>query len=730
MTLDLDALDTIAQGIHNDPFAILGMHEIDDHLEVRCFQPHAERVGVIAADTGSEIAQLTRLHAAGFFAGTVPGRARFAYRLALSNAGGAWTIEDPYRFPLVLSDYDIYLLAEGTHHRSYERLGAHGRQIEGVDGTAFAVWAPNAHRVAVIGDFNDWDHRCHPMRLRQSAGIWELFLPGVGVGALYKFAIRGPHGEVLPEKADPFAFSAEPPPRTASVVWPLPAAQPGTGDPQTIDKPISIYEVHLGSWKRGDGNRYLSYAELADDLLPYVRNLGFTHVELMPISEHPFDGSWGYQPTSLYAPTRRFGTPDQFRGFVDRAHALGLKVIIDWVPGHFPTDPHGLGRFDGTALYEHVDPREGRHMDWDTLIYNYGRNEVANFLLSNATFWIERYGIDGLRVDAVASMIYRNYSRREGEWLPNQYGGVENLEATRFLKRMNELVFGQFPAATTFAEESTAWPMVSRPTSMGGLGFGFKWNMGWMHDSLDYIEKEPIHRLYHHDQLTFGLIYAFTENFVLPVSHDEVVHGKRSLIGKMPGDQWQRFATLRAYLGFMFGHPGKKLLFMGNELAQEREWNHDTGLDWGALGDSFHLGVQALVRDLNYLYRGVPALHVLDCEPAGFEWIEANARDESLLTFLRRGHVADDLAIVACNFTPVVREQTRIGVPEPGFYRERLNTDSTFYNGSNVGNGGGLQAEPVPWNGRPYSIAVTLPPLATVFFTLESAAGGGALGLG
>jgi 1,4-alpha-glucan branching enzyme len=723
MTLDFDALDAIAHGSHGDPFAIFGMHETDGHLEVRCFQPHAERAGVIDARSGGEVATLAKIHPAGFFSGVVPGPARFPYRLALANAGGSWTIDDPYRFTLVLSDYDIYLLAEGTHHRAYEQLGAHKRRIDGVDGVAFAVWAPNARRVALIGDFNDWDHRRHPMRLRYGAGIWELFMPGLDAGALYKFAIRGAEGEVLPEKADPYAFAAEAPPNTASVVWPLPEPDQARGEAQTTDKPIAIYEVHLGSWKRAEANRYLSYAELADDLLPYVRNMGFTHLELMPISEHPFDGSWGYQPISLYGPTSRFGTPDQFRAFVDRAHELGLKVVIDWVPGHFPTDPHGLGRFDGTALYEHVDPREGRHMDWNTLIYNYGRREVANFLLSNATFWCERYAVDALRVDAVASMIYRNYSRREGEWVPNQYGGVENLEATAFLKRMNELVFGGFPAATTFAEESTAWPMVSRPTANGGLGFGFKWNMGWMHDTLDYIAREPIHRRYHHDQLTFGLIYAFTENFVLPLSHDEVVHGKRSLIGKMPGDRWQRFANLRAYLGFMYGHPGKKLLFMGGEFAQEHEWNHDRSLDWHLLSDPFHLGIQALVRDLNYLYRGVPALHVLDCDAEGFEWIEPNARDESLLTFLRRGRGAADLAVVACNFTPVVRELVRIGVPAAGFWRERLNTDSRFYNGSDVGSGGGVQSEAVPWNGRPHSIAVTLPPLATVFFTYE---GGGA----
>jgi 1,4-alpha-glucan branching enzyme len=726
MTLDLDTLDTIAQGSHGDPFAILGMHEVGGQLEVRCFQPHAKTASVIDARSGEAIAALTRLHPAGFFAGPVPGRTRFPYRLAFANDGGRWTAEDPYRFPPVLSDYDIHLLAEGTHHRCYEKLGAHAWEIDGVAGTAFAVWAPNARRVAVVGDFNGWDQRIHPMRLRLGAGIWELFVPELGTGALYKFAIRGPQGERLPEKADPYAFCAEPPPQTASIVWPMPRPQPApapTAERQTADQPITIYEVHLGSWKRGDGNRYLSYDELADDLLSYVRDLGFTHVELMPISEYPFDGSWGYQPVGLYAPTRRFGTPDRFHAFVERAHALGLKVIVDWVPGHFPSDAHGLAQFDSTALYEHADPREGRHMDWNTLIYNYGRFEVANFLLSNATFWCERYGIDALRVDAVASMIYRNYSRREGEWLPNQHGGVENLEATHFLRRMNELVFGQFPTATTFAEESTAWPMVSRPTSAGGLGFGFKWNMGWMHDSLDYIAMDPIHRRYHHDQLTFSLMYAFTENFVLPLSHDEVAHGKRSLIGKMPGDRWQRFANLRAYLGFMYGHPGKKLLFMGGEIAQEREWNHDAGLDWHLLEDPYHRGVQALVRDLNQLYRDVPALHRLDAEPAGFEWIEAEARDESYLTFLRRGGDGE-LAVVACNFTPIVREPIRIGVPEPGFYRERLNTDSALYQGSNVGNGGGLRAEPIAWNGRPYSIAATLPPLATLFFSLERGAGG------
>jgi len=720
MTIDLATLDAITQGTHGDPFAVFGMHAVNGHLEVRCFQPHAEHADVIDARSGATVAALTRLHPAGVFAGSVPGRERFPYQLRLSNQGGSWTVDDPYRFSLVLSDYDIYLLAEGTHHRGYEQLGAHPREMDGCPGVAFAVWAPNARRVAVIGDFNDWDARRHPMRLRQGSGIWELFIPNVAPGALYKYAIRGPYGEALPEKADPYGFAAELPPGTASVVAALPPSVQPTDDRQTTDKPIAVYEVHLGSWKRGDGNRYLSYAELADDLLPYVRNMGFTHVELMPVSEHPFDGSWGYQPVGLYAPTRRFGTPDQFRAFVDRAHELGLKVVMDWVPGHFPTDPHGLAHFDGSALYEHQDPREGRHMDWNTLIYNYGRHEVANFLLSNATFWCERYGIDGLRVDAVASMIYRNYSRHEGEWIPNQYGGVENLEATGLLRRMNELVFGTFPSATTFAEESTAWPMVSRPTSMGGLGFGYKWNMGWMHDTLDYMAREPIHRRYHHDQLTFGLIYAFTENFVLPLSHDEVVHGKRSLIGKMPGDRWQRFANLRAYLGFMYGHPGKKLLFMGGEFAQEREWNHDVSLDWHLLSDPAHLGIQALVRDLNYLYRGVPALHARDAEPDGFEWIEPDARDESLLTFLRRGRGPRDIAVIVCNFTPVVRPGVRIGVPEPGFYGERLNTDSTFYGGGNVGNGGGLRSEPVAWNGRPHSILATLPPLATVFFTLEA----------
>ena len=712
-TIGRDEIRAVVEGRHGDPFAILGPHRVGGHLVIRAFLPGADRVAVLA---GSTVTPLERIDDGGLFEGIVA-EDTGAYLLTVSWDGSEHLLEDPYRFPLILSDYDLHLLAEGTHYRSYERLGAHPIALAAVDGVAFAVWAPNASRVAVVGDFNFWDARRHPMRKRPEAGIWELFIPGLRQGAVYKYAIDDAQGNRLPLKSDPYAFHAELRPNTASIVWPLPDKASGAREPQTVHDPISIYEVHLGSWKRGEDNRRLTYRELADDLLPYVRNMGFTHIELMPINEHPFDGSWGYQPIGLFAPTSRFGTPDDFRAFVERAHALGLRVLIDWVPGHFPSDAHGLARFDGTALYEHEDPRLGMHMDWGTLIYNFGRREVANFLIANALFWCERYGIDGLRVDAVASMLYLNYSRKPGEWRPNRFGGVENEEAVAMLRRVNEQVFGGFPRATTIAEESTAWPMVSRPTNYGGLGFGFKWNMGWMHDTLAYMEKEAVHRRYHHHQMTFGLIYAFSENFVLPLSHDEVVYGKKSLLSKMPGDDWQRFANLRAYFGFMWTHPGKKLLFMGGEFGQWNEWNYEQSLDWHLLCSPHHQGIQALVRDLNQLYRGIGALHVKDCEPDGFEWIDANDSDQSVYSYLRRGRDERDIAIVVCNLTPVVREGYRVGVPFGGAYVERLNTDSEHYGGGNVGNAGRVEAEEVETHGRPWSILITLPPLATLVFT-------------
>jgi 1,4-alpha-glucan branching enzyme len=719
---DLHGLaSALASGDCGDPFSVLGLHtEQPDRIVVRCYHPSASRAWTIHRD-GTEIAELEQKYEPGFFAGALPERTDYRLRLALPTR--EIEIEDPYRFPPVLGDLDMHLLAEGTHLRLYERLGAHLIEIDGIKGVSFAVWAPNARRVSVVGGFNDWDGRRHPMRKRIEAGVWELFLPGLEGGEVYKYEIKSADGRLLPLKADPLAFQSERPPRTASIVhgarkheWNDTVWMGSREAANARSAPISIYECHLGSWARvpEEGNRYLTYGELADRLVPYVKQMGFTHLELLPISEYPFDGSWGYQPIALYAPTSRHGTPAEFARFVDRCHREGIGVLLDWVPGHFPTDAHGLVYFDGTHLYEHSDPRLGMHQDWNTLIYNYGRHEVANYLLANAMFWLDRYHIDGLRVDAVASMLYLDYSRKPGQWVPNRFGGNENLEATAFLRRLNELTYAHNPGAVTVAEESTAWPAVSRPTYVGGLGFGYKWNMGWMHDTLRYIGKEPVHRPWHHNDLSFGLLYAFSENFVLPISHDEVVHGKGSLIGRMPGDRWQRFANLRAYLGFMFTHPGKKLLFMGCEFAQEREWNHDAGLDWHLLSDGDHRGVQSLVRDLNAAYRSLPALHQLDCEPQGFEWIDASDHERSVIAFLRRGRDPDQLAVIVCNFTPIPRLGYRVGVPMPGVYAERINTDSTFYGGSNVGNGGGISAEPLPWHGRPCSITLTLPPLATV----------------
>jgi 1,4-alpha-glucan branching enzyme len=723
-----DALEALIRGDHADPFAILGAHPAEGGVAVRVFQPNAARVELIRPNRSAPALELERIHPQGVFAGFVP-KAHLPFRYLLRITwpdNNRSEIDDPYRFPPVIGDLDAHLLGEGTHLRNYERLGAHPREMDGVAGVSFAVWAPNARRVSVVGDFNGWDGRIHPMRRRHGIGIWEIFLPGVARGARYKYEIKDADGRLLPLKADPYAFYAERAPQTASIVHGLPE-QGGWSDAewmatraerQSRDAPISIYEVHLGSWRRvpEEGNRQFTYRELADRLLPYVKDMGFTHIELMPVSEHPFEGSWGYQPIGLYAPTSRFGTPDDFVAFVDRCHYEGLGLILDWVPGHFPTDAHGLGRFDGTALYEHADPRQGFHPDWNTLVYNYGRSEVRNFLLGSALYWLDRYHIDGLRVDAVASMLYLDYSRKEGQWVPNRFGGRENLEAIELLKQTNIEVHGQFPGATTFAEESTAWPAVSRPTWLGGLGFGYKWNMGWMHDTLRYIGNDPIHRRWHHNDLTFGLLYAFSENFVLPLSHDEVVHGKGSILGRMPGDEWQKHANFRAYIAFMFAHPGKKLLFMGTEIAQGNEWNHDGSVEWHLLQYPFHKGAQTLVRDLNNLYRSRAALHALDCEAEGFEWIEASDSDNSTLAFLRRARDPESVVVAVSNFTPVPRYAHRIGVPLPGYYREVLNTDAGLYGGSNMGNAGGFEAEPQPWHGRPFSLSLTLPPLATLYF--------------
>jgi 1,4-alpha-glucan branching enzyme len=717
------AIAALVEGRHGDPFSILGPHWGGGApLSIRVFWPGAETATVLDSATGDAVAKLERLDPAGFFAGSIPGRdGAFPYRLRFTAGDATWEADDPYRFPPIFGDLDVYLLAEGSHRRLYERLGAHFRTMDGVHGAAFAVWAPNAKRVSVVGDFNQWDGRRNPMRKRIEAGVWELFIPGMEHGARYKYEILPREGAIPSLKADPVGFQQEEPPATGSRAIGLPPLDwddsewmAARQERQSLSAPISIYEVHLASWRRGEGDRFLTYDELADELVTYVKDMGFTHIECLPVSEHPFLGSWGYQPVGLFAPSSRFGPHEAFGRFVDRMHEAGIGVIIDWVPAHFPTDAHGLARFDGTALYEHEDPRLGFHQDWNTLIYNFGRTEVKNFLVANALYWLERFHIDALRVDAVASMLYLDYSRNAGEWIPNVQGGRENLDAIAFLRELNVRVYGDHPGAVTIAEESTAWPQVSRPVDNGGLGFGYKWNMGWMHDTLEYMKQEPIYRKYHHHQMTFGIHYAFSENFVLPLSHDEVVHGKGSLINKMPGDRWQRFANLRAYLAFMWTHPGKKLLFMGGEFGQEREWSHDRSLDWHLLEDEQHRTLQSLVRDLNRIYRETPALHVLDADPAGFEWVDATDADNSVYAFLRHGTADDPPVLVVCNFTPVVRSDYRIGVPRDGRWTERLNTDAAIYGGSNAGNSGTVFADSQGWQGRPASLSLTLPPLATI----------------
>jgi len=631
----------------------------------------------------------------------------------------------PVRYDIsMLSSDDLFLFNEGSHYRLYEKLGAHPIMVDGVEGTHFAVWAPNAKQVSVMGEFNGWDKSSHPLRPKGQSGIWEGFIPGVAKGTIYKYYLVSHRRGYRVEKADPFAFYAETPPKTASIAWDLDYSW---GDRawmekrhahNALDAPISIYELHLGSWRRvtEEDNRYLSYRELAPSLADYLKQLGFTHVEFLPVMEHPFYGSWGYQVTGYFAPTSRYGTPQDFMYLVDYLHQHDIGVILDWVPSHFPNDEHGLGYFDGTHLYEHGDPRQGIHPDWNSFIFNYGRDEVRSFLLSSALFWLDKYHVDGLRVDAVASMLYLDYGRKEGEWIPNKYGGRENLEAIAFLRRFNEAVYQESPDVQTIAEESTAWPMVSRPTYLGGLGFGLKWDMGWMHDTLEYMTKDPIYRKHHHNNLTFRLIYAFFENFVLPLSHDEVVHGKGSLLGKMPGDDWQKFANLRLLLGYMYAQPGKKLLFMGGELGQWREWAHDESLEWHLLDYPPHSGLKRWVEDLNRFYQGQPALYELDFEQAGFEWIDCNDVEHSVVSLMRKGHSPDDLLMVVCNFTPTTHSNYRIGVPQPGFWRELLNSDAREYGGSGQGNPGRVEAASIPLHGRPYSLTITLPPLAIVFF--------------
>jgi 1,4-alpha-glucan branching enzyme len=684
--------------------------------------PGAVDVEVLRRADRNVVGTLRQNDESGLFEGIVADRAPYLLRIRWPAA--VQETEDPYSFGPMLGDLDLHLFNEGRHFELASVMGANAMTLQGVDGVGFSVWAPNASRVAVVGDFNSWDSRRHPMRLRYPAGVWELFVPRLTPGTRYKFDIVGPGGVRLPQKADPLAQQAEPAPATASVVaspkqwrWHDEAWMQQRAERQAASAPISIYEVHLGSWMRPGGT--VSWETAAQRLIPYVVDMGFTHLELMPIAEYPFGGSWGYQPLGLFAPTGRYGTPDEFAQFVDRLHAAGVGLIVDWVPAHFPTDPHGLARFDGTALYEHLDPREGFHRDWNTFIYNFGRREVQGFLIASALHWLEHFHVDGLRVDAVASMLYRDYSRAAGEWVPNIYGGREHLEAIDFLRHFNAVVKERCPGAVTIAEESTAWPGVTRSERELGLGFSYKWNMGWMHDTLLYMERDPIHRSYHHDEMTFGLLYGFSEKFVLPLSHDEVVHGKGSLFGKMPGDRWRKFANLRAYFGFMWSHPGKKLLFMGGEIAQEREWNHDREIDWFLLDNPEHAGIQRLVRDLNQLYRREPALHVRDSEPEGFRWIVGDDRSNSVFAYFRLGRDDDAPVLVVCNMTPTPRQNYRIGVPKGGIWREIMNTDSHFYGGSDMGNSGALHAIPQAMHGEAHSLDLTLPPLATLFLRAE-----------
>ncbi|CAN5175903.1 1,4-alpha-glucan branching protein GlgB [soil metagenome] len=719
-------VEAVVRAKHGNVFAFMGMHGIDGGgVIVRVFRPGADRVSVVREADGGVAGEAEKIHPDGFFELVMEDEPeRFGYRLRVVEGGVEQEMPDPYSFGNILGEQDIYYFGEGTHQSLYRVLGAHCQEIGGVQGCVFAVWAPNAQRVSVVGDFCHWDGRVYPMRKRIEAGVWEIFIPGIGENAHYKFELVGAGGELF-LKSDPMAFFSQNGTQTASITWRLDKYE--WGDAEYMQRrrsadyyhdPVSIYEVHLGSWARRpeEGNRPLSYRELADELVDYVVEMGFTDIELMPVAEFPFDGSWGYQVTGYFAPTSRFGNPDDFRYFVDRCHQQGVGVIVDWVPAHFPKDAHGLAQFDGTALYEHSDDREGEHKDWGTKIFNFGRTEVCNFLVSNAQFWFEQYHIDGLRVDAVASMLYRDYSRNEGEWVPNQYGGRENIEAIRFLRSTNEACYARFPGIMMIAEESTAWGGVSRPVSTGGLGFGFKWNMGWMHDYLEYMSLDPIHRQYHHHEATFSMIYAYDENFMLVLSHDEVVHGKKSLIDKMPGDFWQKFANLRMFYAWMFTHPGKKLLFQGAEIAQWREWDYDSSVDWHLADHKEHAGIRQVVKDLNRLYRDERALHEIDHEPGGFEWVEHSDAANSVFSYLRYARNREETLLVVVNATPIVRSNYRLGVPEGGRYHEIFNSDSELYGGSNQGNAGGVPADAIHHHGRAQSVCLTLPPLATIIF--------------
>ena len=715
---------------HHDPYTVLGIHPLvyrkKPAVAVRAYLPRAAKAYVVRMVEGGaeERVEMERVHAEGIFEALFKGEKDvFPYMLlTVDPEGGEFLFRDSYAFLPQLSEFDLHLFAEGNHYKIYRKLGARFVEIEGVGGVEFSVWAPNARSVSVIGSFNEWDRRSHAMRTLGSSGVWEIFIPGLGEGELYKYEIKTADGHVL-DKTDPFGTQMEVRPRTASVtsrpahMWlhaPWLASRSATN---IFEAPVSIYEVHLASWKRRgvpgpDGVIYSSYREIAPELAAYVKDMGYTHIELLPVMEHPFDGSWGYQVTGYYAPTSRFGTEDDFRWFVDYMHREGIGVLLDWVPAHFPKDAHALGRFDGTPLYEHADPRKGEHMDWGTFIFNYGRNEVRNFLIANALFWLDEFHIDGLRIDAVASMLYLDYSRKQGEWMPNEHGGRENLEAINFIRQLNWVIHVTHPGVIVVAEESTSFTGVTHPADNNGLGFDFKWNMGWMHDMLEYFQKDPLFRKFHHKNLTFSLLYAFTENFLLPISHDEVVHGKGALISKMPGDYWQRFANLRCFLGFMYGHPGKKLLFMGQEFGQWNEWNHDGDLDWNLLGFEAHRQVQSWVRDLNSLYRDERAMHEVDYSWEGFAWVDLHDNERSLLSFERISKDKSERLVFLCNFTPTIHEYYRLGVPEEGVYREVLNSDAECYGGSGVGNLGQVHSEPVPWHDRAHSVVLRVPPLA------------------
>ncbi len=719
-----DSVQAIVDGKHSDPFAVMGLHESGGGFVTRAFVPDAESLEAFTLK-GEACGVLTRRHGAGFFEGKLSITKRQPLSYHARNAGGEWDLKDPYSFGPVLGPMDDYYIAEGSHLRLFDKMGAHVIDHEGATGVHFAMWAPNASRVSVVGDFNFWDGRRHVMRLRRDTGVWEIFAPDVPAGTAYKYEITASNGDILPLKADPYAFKSEMRPQTASVVehtwvqeWGDKAHREFWAKVDPRRTAISIYEVHAGSWQRRDNGDFLSWDELGDKLIPYVVDMGFTHIEFLPISEHPYDPSWGYQTTGLYAPSARFGDTAGFARFVDGAHRAGVGVILDWVPAHFPTDSHGLSRFDGTALYEHEDPRQGFHPDWNTAIYNFGRKEVRSYLINNALYWAEKYHLDGLRVDAVASMLYLDYSRKSDEWIPNKDGGRENLEAVSFLQETNKAVYASNPGFMMIAEESTAWPKVSGPVYDGGLGFGFKWNMGFMHDTLAYLQREPIYRRHHHDEITFGLLYAFSENFVLPISHDEVVHGKGTLLTKMSGDDWQKFANLRAYYGFMWGYPGKKLLFMGQEFAQRAEWSEAKSLDWYVLNYPQHEGMRLLVKDLNHLYRSIPALHGRDCEQEGFQWLVADDRDNSVFAWLR-STPGEKPVMVVSNFTPQMRENYRIPLPVSGRWVERFNSDAAIYSGSGKGNDGEIRAKKGEYRGFAASAELTLPPLATMIFEFD-----------